>query len=337
MLGVVWDAGGTTDTLVPERPTAALPIAGTPVVSHTVDALAAHLDQVVLATDDPTVARHAATTQVEATTDAVRVHADDHDAVLAVSGAAYLHEGLVADLADGTRSEAAFAGDVVARVTSTDALVDGGVPALLDPETIPDGAARSDRIQDVRRPWDVLTATEHAVSAVSRALHGDVHADATCRGPVVVEEGAWVDAGVVLEGPVVVSAGARVGPNAYIRPNTFLGVNAHVGHGVEVKNSVLYESATVPHLTYVGDSVLGTDANLGAGSLVANLRHDGEPVTATHGGRRVSTGRRKFGAVVGRNARLGIGTQVNAGVTIAPGATTAPGETVLRDCAGGAE
>jgi bifunctional UDP-N-acetylglucosamine pyrophosphorylase/glucosamine-1-phosphate N-acetyltransferase len=111
----------------------------------------------------------------------------------------------------------------------------------------------------------------------------------------------------------------------------YVGPGATVGHAVEVKNSVLMADAAVPHLSYVGDSLLAPDVNLGAGTKIANLRHDDADVELTVKGERVSTGRRKFGAVFGPGAKTGINTSVNAGVTFSTGATSAPGETVLRD------
>jgi bifunctional UDP-N-acetylglucosamine pyrophosphorylase/glucosamine-1-phosphate N-acetyltransferase len=115
-----------------------------------------------------------------------------------------------------------------------------------------------------------------------------------------------------------------------------VGRDARVGHAVEVKRSVLLPGATAGHLAYVGDSVVGHDANLGAGTVVANLRHDGADVRVTVKGERVSTGRRKFGAVVGPGAKTGIDTSLAPGVTLGADATTAPGETLLRDRADGA-
>jgi bifunctional UDP-N-acetylglucosamine pyrophosphorylase/glucosamine-1-phosphate N-acetyltransferase len=87
----------------------------------------------------------------------------------------------------------------------------------------------------------------------------------------------------------------------------------------------------VPHVSYVGDSVLGPDVNVGAGTQVANLRHDEAPVRLTVKGERISTGRRKFGVVAGPGARTGINTSLNAGVTLSAGAATEPGEVVTRD------
>ncbi|WP_232702095.1 glucose-1-phosphate thymidylyltransferase [Halobacterium wangiae] len=188
-----------------------------------------------------------------------------------------------------------------------------------------------ERALDVRRPWEYLAANEAVLGEQSRSVLGTVHETAECRGAVVVESGAEVEAGSVVEGPAFLSSGCTVGPNAYVRGRTFIGPDAGVGHAVEIKNSVLLSGAQVPHLTYVGDSIVGPDANVGAGSLVANLRHDEDDVAVAHEGERVSTGRRKFGAVVGEDAKLGIGTRLNVGVTVGAGATTAPGEVLTRD------
>jgi bifunctional UDP-N-acetylglucosamine pyrophosphorylase/glucosamine-1-phosphate N-acetyltransferase len=188
-----------------------------------------------------------------------------------------------------------------------------------------------DRWMDVGRPWELLEANGDVLSDLDRDVAGDVSEDARVEGAVVVEEGATVESGVVIEGPAIVREGASVGPNAYVRGATVLGPNAHVGHAVEVKNSVLMEGATAGHLAYVGDSILGPDVNLGAGTTIANLRHDGEHVRHTVKGERVSTGRRKFGAVLGEGAKTGVNTSINAGVTLSPGARTAPNEAVMKD------
>jgi bifunctional UDP-N-acetylglucosamine pyrophosphorylase/glucosamine-1-phosphate N-acetyltransferase len=184
---------------------------------------------------------------------------------------------------------------------------------------------------DVGRPWELLEANEWKLGELDRDIRGDVADDADLRGAVVVEDGATVEPGVVIEGPALVQSGASVGPNAYIRGATLLGENVHVGQSVELKNTVVRAGTNVPHLSYVGDSVLGQDVNFGAGTTVANLRHDDEDVRLTVKGERVSTGRRKFGVVVGDGAKTGIDTNLNAGVVLSSGATTTPGETVVRD------
>mgnify|MGYP000241762551 CR=1 FL=1 len=192
-------------------------------------------------------------------------------------------------------------------------------------------AVTVDRWLDVGRPWELLAANEWKVGDLERRLDGDVHPDADLRGAVVVEAGATVDAGVVIEGPALVRAGATVGPNAYVRGATLVGEGAHVGHAVEIKNSVLMSGATVGHLSYVGDSVLARDVNFGAGTTVANLRHDDSDVIVRVKGTPTSTGRRKFGVVCGDDVKTGIDTALNAGVVLGTGARTEPGETVTRD------
>ena len=188
-----------------------------------------------------------------------------------------------------------------------------------------------ERWLDVGRPWELLEANEWKLGELERRIDGEVRGDADLRGPIVVEDGAVVEPGVTIEGPALVQSGAEVGPNAYIRGPTLVGEDCHVGHGVEIKNSLLFEAASVPHVSYVGDSVLGTDVNFGAGTQVANLRHDGEPVRTTVKGERVSTGRRKFGVVAGDGVKTAINTSLNAGVVLSTGATTTPGESVTRD------
>jgi bifunctional UDP-N-acetylglucosamine pyrophosphorylase/glucosamine-1-phosphate N-acetyltransferase len=181
------------------------------------------------------------------------------------------------------------------------------------------------------RPWELLAANEWKLGELDRRIDGEILGDAELRGAVVVEPQATIESGVVIEGPVLVRSGATVGPNAYVRGATMLGEGVHVGHGVEVKNSVLMADGAVPHVSYVGDSVLGPDVNVGAGTQVANLRHDEAPVRLTVKGERISTGRRKFGVVAGPGARTGINTSLDAGVTLSAGAATEPGEVVTRD------
>jgi bifunctional UDP-N-acetylglucosamine pyrophosphorylase/glucosamine-1-phosphate N-acetyltransferase len=188
-----------------------------------------------------------------------------------------------------------------------------------------------DRWLGVGRPWELLEANEWKLAELDRRVDGEVLGDADLRGDVVVEEGATIEPGVVIEGPVLVRSGAHVGPNAYVRGDTLLCEDTEVGHGVEVKNSVIMRDSNVPHLSYVGDSVLGRDVNVGAGTQVANLRHDGENVELRVKDEQVSTGRRKFGIVAGDGVRTGINTSLNAGVKLSPGATTKPGENVWKD------
>ncbi|MFW6003917.1 MAG: bifunctional sugar-1-phosphate nucleotidylyltransferase/acetyltransferase [Halanaeroarchaeum sp.] len=192
-------------------------------------------------------------------------------------------------------------------------------------------AVEIDRWMDVGRPWELLEANETIVPTYPGRVEGDVHSSAVISTEAVVERGARILPGTVIEGPVYVGAGATIGPHARVRGTTLVGEEARVGHAVEVKNSVLAPTSTVAHLSYVGDSVLGPDVNLGAGTNIANLRHDEQPVAVTVRGERTSTGRRKFGAVVGPGVKTGINTSIDPGVTLSTDSRTLPGEVVHRD------
>lgn len=183
---------------------------------------------------------------------------------------------------------------------------------------------------DVGWPWDVLDANALALAELEPAILGTVEEGATLHGPVRVEEGAVVKAGAYLEGPVLVGERATVGPNCYLRGATTIGSGAKVGAHNEIKNSVLFERSKVPHLSYVGDSVLGRDVNLGAGTIVANLRHDDANVRVGTARGVVDSGRRKLGVVLGDGVKTGINCTLNCGVMIGPGEGVAPGEVVTR-------
>jgi len=183
---------------------------------------------------------------------------------------------------------------------------------------------------DVGRPWDLLEAGARALAELPEGRDGVVENGATLHGKVIVARGAHVKAGSYIEGPVYIGADSVVGPNCYLRPNTIVLDNCKVGNATEVKASLLMAGAHVGHLSYVGDSVLGERVNFGAGTLVANLRHDGKTVKTTQEGVRVDTRRRKFGVVCGDDVHTGINTSLNVGVMLPADGATTPGEVVLK-------
>lgn len=187
-----------------------------------------------------------------------------------------------------------------------------------------------DRWMDVTYPWRYLEANEWKLSALTQQLDGDVHPSAHVRGRVVVEPEATIDAGAVVEGPTLVRNGASVGPNAYVRGATLVDEGVSLGSGVEVSNSVFMTGAHAAHRCFVGDSILGPAVSLGAGTTVANTRHDGDVVHITRNGRDISTARTSFGAVIGEGTRTGVNTTTDAGVSLSPNSRTMPGEVVLR-------
>ena len=184
---------------------------------------------------------------------------------------------------------------------------------------------------DVGYPWDLLEANEAVLRRVEGRKDGKIENGVTLDGNVVVEEGARLLSGAYVEGPALIREGAKVGPNAYVRGATVIGKNVRVGNGVEVKNSVLLRGTSAGHLSYIGDSVVGEDVNFGAGTVVANLRHDDRTIGVRVKGKTLDTERRKFGVIVGDEAKTGVNTSLNAGVRLGVAETTAPGETVIED------
>jgi bifunctional UDP-N-acetylglucosamine pyrophosphorylase/glucosamine-1-phosphate N-acetyltransferase len=140
-----------------------------------------------------------------------------------------------------------------------------------------------------------------------------------------------VKSGSYIEGPVYVGEGAVVGPNAYLRPGTSLGKGAKVGAGCEVKNSIVMNDARIPHLCYVGDSILGDGVSLGAGTITANLKFNDSNVESRVKGRLVDSGQRKLGAIFGDGVKTGINVSIFPGVKIGADARIGPGAIVRTD------
>lgn len=138
----------------------------------------------------------------------------------------------------------------------------------------------------------------------------------------LVGENVWIakDAKVAptafIAGPAIIGKGAEVRHCAFIRGNAIVGENAVVGNSVELKNVIIFNNAQVPHYNYVGDSILGYKAHMGAGSITSNLKSDKSLVTIMCKGEKVATGLKKMGAVLGDNVEVGCNSVLNPGTVI---------------------
>lgn len=182
------------------------------------------------------------------------------------------------------------------------------------------------------RPWDVLAVNEAILAEpAGPAVAGTVRDGATVDGILELGEGSVILPGVYIEGHAVIGRNCVIGPNACLRGATVIGDDCRIGQAVEIKNSVIRDHVHIQHLSYIGDSVVDAFCNLGAGSVAANLRHDGSCVRSMLDAGLVSTGRKKFGAVLGRGVHTGIHTGIYPGRKLWPGVFTLPGETVRQD------
>jgi bifunctional UDP-N-acetylglucosamine pyrophosphorylase/glucosamine-1-phosphate N-acetyltransferase len=177
---------------------------------------------------------------------------------------------------------------------------------------------------EVGRPWDILAANEKLMPNVRAHIEGEIEPGATLKGMVSVGRGTVVRTGSYIVGPVVIGEDCDIGPNCYIRPSTCLGKNVRVGNAVEIKNSAIMDGTKIGHLSYVGDSVVGSNCNFGAGTIASNLRHDNANIKSYIKGLPVDSGRRKLGVVMGDNVKTGIHTTIYPGTVIESGHRSMP-------------
>jgi UDP-N-acetylglucosamine diphosphorylase / glucose-1-phosphate thymidylyltransferase / UDP-N-acetylgalactosamine diphosphorylase / glucosamine-1-phosphate N-acetyltransferase / galactosamine-1-phosphate N-acetyltransferase len=167
---------------------------------------------------------------------------------------------------------------------------------------------------DVEAPWDFLARLDAYVATISDDRRGEIHPTAVLEGAVVVEPGAMVGPHAYVKGPSWLMAGAQVGHGAFLRGSVLLGPGATVLHASEVKRSILLGEARAPHFNYVGDSIVGHRANLGAGVKIANFKAFGDSIRVD--GR--ETHLRKLGALVGDDVSIGCNAVLAPGTVVGP-------------------
>lgn len=182
---------------------------------------------------------------------------------------------------------------------------------------------------DVGYPWDMLDANTTLMEPITSRNDGTVEEGVVLKGAVIIEEGSIIKSGTYIEGPCVIGKNCRIGPHAYIRAATSIGDDCHIGHSSELKNSIIMSGTKIPHFNYIGDSVIGSGCNFGAGTKIANLRHDHATVKVCG----KDTRRKKFGAVVGDGVQFGINCSVNVGAMIGSNALFGP-NSCIEGCIG---
>lgn len=199
--------------------------------------------------------------------------------------------------------------------------------ALFDwPESMPFG----DYFSLKMAPWEWL-------DQIAPALEGfdfphsvpDVPSGVDLRGPVYLHSTVRLPAYCTVHGPAWIGPEVEIRPGAYIRGNVIVGAGSVLGNACEYKNCLLLESVETPHYNYVGDSVLGNRAHLGAGAICANLRLDRQAVVIRTGDQLFETGRRKVGAFIGDRAEAACKT------VLQPGTILGRGSAVLASSFGG--
>lgn len=187
-----------------------------------------------------------------------------------------------------------------------------------------------DEWMDVGLPWHLLDANEILLKRMELkpGRKAVVEPGAKLVGDVFVGDGTEVRNGCYIMGPVYIGKNCLIGPNTFIRPYTTIMDGCHIGASVEIKNTLIMSHSNVPHLSYVGDSILGENVNLGAGTNIANLRFDDSEVKVEVKKTLQGSGRRKLGALIGDNVKTGVNVSIMPGRAIYPGAFVDAGSVV---------
>ena len=169
-------------------------------------------------------------------------------------------------------------------------------------------------------PWEMLPQIkDYILSLIQSGLEGFTQLS----DGVLVGENVKIYPTATIEAPTIIGAGSVIRPGAFIRGNVITGKNCVIGNSTELKNCILLDNVQVPHYNYVGDSVLGNHAHMGAGAVCSNFKADGKNVVV-HGDKDYTTNLRKLGGILGDGADIGCGCVLNPGTVVGKNTSVYP-------------
>ena len=163
-------------------------------------------------------------------------------------------------------------------------------------------------------PWEVLPKIKDFIINLGESLNKEDY-DKVGEN-IWVAKNAKIAPTAYINGPAIIGKNAEIRHCAFIRGNAIVGENAVVGNSTELKNVILFSNVQVPHYNYVGDSILGYKSHMGAGSITSNVKSDKKLVVVKNGDKKIETGLKKFGAMIGDNVEVGCGSILNPGSVI---------------------
>lgn len=169
-------------------------------------------------------------------------------------------------------------------------------------------------------PWEALPNIK---AYLKQLIENGVEGYTLIDGNILMGENVKIAPTAYIEGPAIIGANTEIRPGAYIRGSVIIGEKCVIGNSTELKNAILCDGVQVPHYNYVGDSVLGDKAHLGAGAICSNFKGDGSNVVV-RGEQNYVTGLRKLGAILGDRADVGCGCVLNPGTVIGGGTRVYP-------------
>lgn len=176
-----------------------------------------------------------------------------------------------------------------------------------------EGCPVPEAFQQAQYPWEVLAMIGELLEQLVEAQRDEYRQ---------IAPGVWIGEGTTVadtarfSGPAVFGRNCEIRPNAFVRGNVIAGDGVVLGNASEVKQAILFSKVQLPHYNYVGDSILGRGAHLGAGAIVSNLKSTKEPVKVRIGEVIIETGMRKFGAIVGDEVEVGCNAVLNPGTLV---------------------
>ncbi|MBQ8815157.1 MAG: UDP-N-acetylglucosamine pyrophosphorylase [Lachnospiraceae bacterium] len=163
-------------------------------------------------------------------------------------------------------------------------------------------------------PWEALADIKDVILALGETLPADEYDKVGDN--VWIAKSAKVAPTAYINGPAIIGRDTEVRHCAFIRGNALVGDGAVVGNSTELKNVILFDKVQVPHYNYVGDSILGYRAHMGAGSITSNVKSDKKNVVIKDGAEEIATGRKKVGAMLGDDVEVGCGSVLNPGTVV---------------------
>ena len=177
-----------------------------------------------------------------------------------------------------------------------------------------DETIAKDLFEGATYPWEVLPKISAFILQLGSTLSEEEYEK--IGEDVWIARSATVAPTAYIHGPAIIGKNAEVRHCAFIRGNAIVGAGAVVGNSTELKNVVLFNKVQVPHYNYVGDSILGYKAHMGAGSITSNVKSDKKLVVVKDGRERIETGLKKFGAMLGDEVEVGCGSVLNPGTVV---------------------
>lgn len=169
-------------------------------------------------------------------------------------------------------------------------------------------------------PWEILPQIkEYVISILKKGIDGYE----TLKDGVLIGKDVKIHQNVVIDGPAIIGSGTEIRPGAFLRGNVIVGRNCVIGNSTEMKNCILLDNVQIPHYNYVGDSVLGNHAHMGAGAICSNFKADGKNVVI-HADVDYETNLRKVGGFLADGADIGCGAVLNPGTIVGKNTTVYP-------------